>query len=43
MVVGDVAGIAVLQPSETTVLVLNGAGLKTTQRIGELMGGLPTR
>jgi len=25
------------------VLVLTGAGLKTTQRIGELMGALPTR
>jgi threonine synthase len=33
----------VVQPSETTVLVLTGAGLKTTQRIGELMGDLPTR
>ena len=33
----------VIQPSETTVLVLTGAGLKTTQRIGELMGALPTR
>jgi hypothetical protein len=25
------------------VLVLTGAGLKTTRRIGELMGALPTR
>jgi threonine synthase len=33
----------VVQPSETTVLVLTGAGLKTTQRIGELMGALPGR
>src|SRR5271154_3597575 len=33
----------VIQPGETTVLVLTGAGLKTTQRIGELMGALPTR
>jgi threonine synthase len=30
----------VVQPSETTVLVLTGAGLKT---IGELMGAQPTR
>jgi threonine synthase len=33
----------VIQPTETTVLVLTGAGLKTTRRIGELMGALPTR
>jgi threonine synthase len=33
----------VVQPSEMTVVVLTGAGLKTTQRIGELMGALPTR
>jgi threonine synthase len=33
----------VIQPSERTVLVLTGGGLKTTQRIGELMGVLPTR
>ena len=30
----------VVQPSETTVLVLTGAGLKTTQRIGELLEAL---
>jgi threonine synthase len=33
----------VIQPGETTVLVLTGAGLKTTQRIGQLMGAIPTR
>ena len=33
----------VIQPSETTVLVLTGAGLKTTRQIGELMGALPAR
>jgi threonine synthase len=33
----------VIQPSETTVLVLTGAGLKTTQRIGELISALPAR
>jgi threonine synthase len=33
----------VIQPSETTVLVLTGSGLKTTRRIGELIGGPPTR
>ena len=33
----------VIQPSEATVLVLTGAGLKTTQRIGEFMGAPPTR
>ena len=33
----------VVQPSQTTVVVLTGAGLKTTRRIGELMGALPTR
>jgi threonine synthase len=32
----------VVQPSETTVVVLTGAGLKTTRRIGELMGALRT-
>jgi threonine synthase len=32
----------VIQPSETTVAVLTGAGLKTTRRIGELMAE-PTR
>jgi threonine synthase len=30
----------VIQPTETSVLVLTGAGLKTTRRIGELMGAL---
>jgi threonine synthase len=34
---------SVIQPSETTVLVLTGAGLKTTRRIGELIGALPRR
>jgi len=29
------------RPEETTALVLTGAGLKATQRIGELMGILP--
>jgi threonine synthase len=33
----------VVQPSETTVLVLTGSGLKATQRVGELSGALPTR
>ena len=33
----------VVQPGETTVLVLTGAGLKTTRRVGELMGAAPTR
>jgi threonine synthase len=33
----------VVQPGETTVVVLTGAGLKTTRRIGELMGALRTR
>ena len=33
----------IIQPSETTVLVLTGSGLKATQRIGELMDALPTR
>jgi threonine synthase len=28
----------IIQPSETTVLVLTGSGLKTTQRVGALMG-----
>ena len=31
----------IVQPSETTVLVLTGSGLKTTRRIGELMGPWP--
>ena len=31
----------VIRPEETTVVVLTGAGLKATQRIGELMGVLP--
>jgi len=31
-----------IRPGETTVLVLTGSGLKATQRIGELMGALPT-
>ena len=32
----------IIQPTETTVLVLTGSGLKTTRRIGELMRALPT-
>jgi threonine synthase len=32
----------VIQPTETTALVLTGSGLKTTRRIAELMGALPT-
>ena len=32
----------VIRPDETTVVVLTGAGLKATERIGELMGVLPT-
>src|SRR5271165_5974409 len=32
----------VIRPEETTIVVLTGAGLKATQRIGELMGVLPT-
>ena len=32
----------VIRPEEATVVVLTGAGLKATQRIGELMGVLPT-
>ena len=32
-----------IHPGETTVLVLTGAGLKATRRIGELMGALPRR
>jgi threonine synthase len=32
----------IIQPTETTVLVLTGSGLKTTRRISELMGALPT-
>ena len=30
----------ILQPQETTVVVLTGSGLKTTQRIGALMGAI---
>jgi threonine synthase len=33
----------VIQTGETTVLVLTGAGLKATQRVGELMDAPPTR
>jgi threonine synthase len=33
----------IIQSTETTVLVLTGSGLKTTQRIGELIGARPTR
>jgi threonine synthase len=33
---------SVILPTETTVLVLTGSGLKTTRRIGELMGAQPT-
>lgn len=33
----------VIKPSETTVVVLSGAGLKTTRRIGELLDASPTR
>jgi threonine synthase len=33
----------VIRPDETSVLVLTGAGLKTTRPIGELIGPLPTR
>ena len=33
----------VIQPSETTVVVLTGSGLKTTRRVGELTGRPPTR
>ena len=29
----------IIQPDETTVVVLTGSGLKTTRRIGELMDG----
>ena len=32
----------VIRPEEATVVVLTGAGLKATKRIGELMGVLPT-
>jgi threonine synthase len=31
----------VIGPEETTIVVLTGAGLKSTQRIGEPMGVLP--
>jgi threonine synthase len=31
----------IIQSRETTVVVLTGSGLKTTQRIGELMGAIP--
>jgi threonine synthase len=33
----------VIQSGETTVVVLTGSGLKTTQRIGEFMGARPMR
>jgi threonine synthase len=33
----------VIRPSETTVLVLTGSGLKATRRIGQLLGTPPTR
>jgi threonine synthase len=33
----------VIQPTETTVIVLTGSGLKTTRRVGELMDALPAR
>jgi threonine synthase len=33
----------IIRPGETSVVVLTGAGLKTTRRIGELMGALPAR
>jgi threonine synthase len=33
----------IIQPTETTVVVLTGSGLKTTRRIGELMGAQPTQ
>ena len=33
----------VIRPEEATVVVLTGAGLKATQRIGELIGVLPER
>ena len=33
----------IIQPAETTVVVLTGSGLKSTQRIGELMGARPMR
>jgi threonine synthase len=33
----------VIRPSETTVVVLTGSGLKTTRRIGELVPALSTR
>jgi threonine synthase len=32
----------VVRPGETTVVVLTGSGLKTTRRIGELLGAPPT-
>jgi threonine synthase len=32
----------VIRPNETTVVVLTGSGLKTTRRIGELLGAPPT-
>ena len=31
----------IIRPTETTVVVLTGSGLKTTRRVGELMGALP--
>jgi threonine synthase len=33
----------VIRPGETTVIVLTGSGLKTTHRIGDLMGAPPAR
>ena len=33
----------VVQPGETTVVVLTGSGLKATRRVGELLGAPPTR
>jgi threonine synthase len=32
-----------VRPGETTVVVLTGSGLKTTRRVGQLMGAMPTR
>jgi threonine synthase len=33
----------IIGPTETTVVVLTGSGLKATRRVGELMGALPAR
>jgi threonine synthase len=33
----------IIGPTETTVVVLTGSGLKATRRVGELMGTLPAR